>query len=186
MPATSPADSLMPWQSIMLDYEGRYRTAKKSKRVEVVKEIYKAVYDDCKTKKIPVGLTLQGFSDVLPFLLVSFCYSSNFQKLRNYYGNHKAADPEHLESLSSLGLGRDWTVRRVVWNLKKAEIASIIENETGYQPGTGAYLGCYQRITTRVVQNLSEEERLEYQQIADEWMNNGPPLDVKKEYVSCR
>ena len=106
------------------------------------------------------------------------------QKLRNYYGNHKAANPEHLESLSTLGLGQDWTVRRVVWNLKKAEIATIIEDEMGHQPGTGAYLGCYQRVTTQVVQNLSEEERVRCQQIADEWNHNGPPLDVKKECIA--
>lgn len=69
----------------------------------------------------------------------------------------------------------------MVWNLKKAEIGSIIETEIGHQPGTGAYLGCYQKVTTQVVQNLPEEERAEYQRIADEWNNNGPLLDIKKE-----
>jgi hypothetical protein len=67
MPATSPADSLMPWQSIMLQYESRYRSTKKSKRAEIVKEIYKAVQDDCQAKRISVGLTFDGFYDVRSF-----------------------------------------------------------------------------------------------------------------------
>jgi hypothetical protein len=144
------------------------------------------VQDDCQAKRISVGLTFDGFYDVRSF---SSCWvwlliTVILQKLRNYYGNHKVANPEHFESLSTLGLGQDWTVRRVVWNLKKAEIAAIIEDEMGHQPGTGAYLGCYQKVTTQVVQNLSEEERVRCQQIADEWNHNGPPLDVKKECVA--
>jgi len=83
-----------------------------------------------------------------------------------------------------LGLGRDWNVRRVVWNLKKAEINNIIEEKHGVAAGSPAYLAQYQRATTQVVQNLSEEERTEMQQIADNWKNNGPPSGIKTEYVS--
>jgi hypothetical protein len=66
----SPAESLMPWQAILLEYEGHYRAAKKTKRIEVVKEVYKAVQNDCQAKKISIGLTLQAFSDVFLVLFI--------------------------------------------------------------------------------------------------------------------
>ena len=64
MPFTTPTDSLMPWQSIMLQFEGQYRASRKAKRVEVVREIYQAVYDDCHTKGTNVGLNLEAFAHV--------------------------------------------------------------------------------------------------------------------------
>jgi hypothetical protein len=74
--AVSPAETLMPWQSIILEYEAHYRASKKTERAKVVKEVYKAVQSDCQAKNIPIGLTLHAFSDVFLFLSVQLCYYS--------------------------------------------------------------------------------------------------------------
>ena len=58
-----------------------------------------------------------------------------------------------------------------------------MEEEKGLTAGTPAYLGHYQKATTQVVQNLSENEHKEMQGIADHWKNHGPTLEIKTEYV---
>jgi len=54
----------MPWQDIILKFEGAYRASRKAKRVEVVNEVFQAVSNDCRSKKIKVGLNPEGFARV--------------------------------------------------------------------------------------------------------------------------
>ena len=105
------------------------------------------------------------------------------QKIKKYYNDLKVAEPEEPDSIGSLGLGQDWNIRQVVWNLCKANIHSQIAATTNAAPGTKAYLGEYQWATTAIIKGLSDEKIAEFQEIASRWNVEGPPTDIKQLYV---
>lgn len=103
------------------------------------------------------------------------------QKITNYYANHKTAEADNLDSLSALALGRDWSVRRVVWIKKQDEIHESIRKLTDARRGTPRYLGYYQSATTLVINEMSEDELEEIERTVEEWKTKGPPEPVQQE-----
>jgi hypothetical protein len=68
----------------------------------------------------------------------------------------------------------------VVGFQKKAEIQAACQELTNADPGTQQYIGGYQQALSKVVRDLTKEERDEYGAMAIEWTNRSPPVEVQR------
>lgn len=66
--------------------------------------------------------------------------------------------------------------------MKKAEISEAVREQTQAKPGSPEYLQIYQSACTKVIGELSDEERKEYEQLQEEWTNGNVPNDVRWRY----
>ena len=70
---------------------------------------------------------------------------------------------------------RSWTVRMVTGQLKKNEVEKLV----GETAGSGPYLRNYPAALSKVVSQLSEEEKANYALLAREWNKAGPPRHIQ-------
>ena len=103
---------------------------------------------------------------------------TSIQKIKNWYQNkHRnvKGDKENPEYV------RTWNLRAVTRHIKKAEIEVKARELSGANPGAPEYLAKYQQALSKVVDELSDEERAEYLELQDEWNKQGPPEEIKAE-----
>jgi hypothetical protein len=70
---------------------------------------------------------------------------------------------------------KKWNSRKVAAVMKREEIDRII----GEEAGTSKYLAGYAKAVNEVLEDLTDEERMEYMQKAKEWNELSPPHDVQ-------
>jgi hypothetical protein len=70
---------------------------------------------------------------------------------------------------------KKWTSRKVAAVMKRQEIDGII----GEEAGTPKYLAAYTKAVNAVMEDLTEEEKREYMQMAKEWTASSPPADIQ-------
>jgi hypothetical protein len=64
--------------------------------------------------------------------------------------------------------------------MKKDEVNSMVAEISGAQPGDRKhFLGAYQGGLSKIVQNLSGEDKASYQIIADQWNKEGLPEQIR-------
>jgi HSP90 family molecular chaperone len=77
-----------------------------------------------------------------------------------------------------------WTVRKVVKEkMGEAIYEAIKQKAPEAQPGSAEYIQHYQAAWTHVTNHLSEEQRKEYELLAQEWNKNGLSVKMKAQYV---
>jgi hypothetical protein len=68
-----------------------------------------------------------------------------------------------------------YTIRDVI----KQHFKALVEAEIPYKPQDHEYIGSYQRAVTTVLENMSEKEVEEAEEILEQWNKEGAPLDVQ-------
>jgi hypothetical protein len=77
-----------------------------------------------------------------------------------------------------------WTWRRVASDVDKKKIEVIVRDLSGANPGRKNYLAKYQEGRAMHCNGLSGKEKMEFQQLAIEWNNMGPPPGVRRKSVT--
>ena len=67
---------------------------------------------------------------------------------------------------------KPWTLKRVVGELHKLEIASAAKTISGSDPGDHRFISVYQQALTKVVDSLDEGQIQEYTRLAAEYDQN--------------
>jgi hypothetical protein len=77
-------------------------------------------------------------------------------------------------------LERKIPLRRVVAKLEADRIDQMVrEKDPDAQSGDQTYPGKFQKVLTKLMDGLSEQERSEYEKVREEWQEKGPPMDVQ-------
>ena len=101
--------------------------------------------------------------------------------MKEWYYNH-GRHPQ----VQQFGYIKPISLKYVVGHLKQDELYSKVKDLAGgAPPGSQAFLAKYQLGLKYLLDNLSAAERSEYQNIAKQWTNETPPLDVQKKYVAA-
>ncbi|KAG1894986.1 uncharacterized protein F5891DRAFT_984571 [Suillus fuscotomentosus] len=90
------------------------------------------------------------------------------------HGQRKQRIKRHL-----IKYGQKWTVQEIIKQERKAEVKSIIEEQTGVKPGEKGMMKHYQRIVTEIMQGLTSDELQEAEATALAWSQEGPPADIQ-------
>jgi hypothetical protein len=92
----------------------------------------------------------------------------------------RKAKPRNLDGRCGL----TWTLRRVVKEEKYEELnARILKKDPAANPGTPGYMRLVNKVLSRMIRKLSEEERVEYQKIADQRNVEGVDVELKARCV---
>jgi hypothetical protein len=75
---------------------------------------------------------------------------------------------------------RRWNARQVVGVLHQKEIEQLCRDHSDAVPGEKAYLKSYQKVLKTYTDNLSDDQRAEYHNMATEWSDRSPPLEVQQ------
>ena len=59
-------------------------------------------------------------------------------------------------------------------------MSKLASSQSNAAPGTPAFLAAYPQALTTTLEALSKEEKLEFQKLADEWNEEGPPDEQKR------
>jgi len=59
-------------------------------------------------------------------------------------------------------------------------VSKLASSQSNAAPGTPAFLAAYPQALTTTLEALSKEEKLEFQKLADEWNEEGPPDKQKR------
>ena len=59
-------------------------------------------------------------------------------------------------------------------------MSKLASSQSNAAPGTPAFLAAYLQDLTTTLEALSKEENLEFQKLADEWNEEGPPDEQKR------
>jgi len=59
-------------------------------------------------------------------------------------------------------------------------VSKLASSQSNAAPGTLAFLAAYPQALTTTLEALSKEEKLEFQKLADEWNEEGPPDEQKR------
>jgi len=102
------------------------------------------------------------------------------QKLRKWFYNHSGSATRRRNKFV-----RNWSARNVFYHDKRDDIGRLAQEMSGAAPGSQAYLGALQNATTHFWKDLSEEEQDEYEDMARDWSENGPPSHIQTRYVMC-
>ena len=70
---------------------------------------------------------------------------------------------------------RVYNIRDVI----KQNYKSLVENEIPYESTDKKYLGSYQKAVTKVLNNMSEEDLEEVENIVELWNKEGGPSDLQ-------
>jgi hypothetical protein len=81
---------------------------------------------------------------------------------------------------------KNFTLRDVIKHTHKDDIHSIVSEVTDAQPGHKDWLRHYPAALTQVIENLSEDERIEAEKILDQWTDDGVPREVQRMWVFPR
>lgn len=109
-------------------------------------------------------------------LLLALTVFHGLQQIGNWYTNHglgSKGEESHL-----VKVGKQWTARLVVDYLCHDEIKEIVSKS-----GDSAGIGVWSTAVTEMFNSLSDDKKMEYTLIAEEWRKRGPPLEVKRQLV---
>jgi hypothetical protein len=73
-----------------------------------------------------------------------------------------------------------WTLRKVVKEKLGQDIDDKVTEMSGAVSGTPEYLAAYPRAWTHIVDNLSEEEKEKFEELAEKWNKAGPPIELRQ------
>jgi len=77
-----------------------------------------------------------------------------------------------------------WTLRKVVKEKKSDEVdALVLEKDPAATRGTEGYLTHLQHCITTVIEGLTEEETMEFEDLADQWNAKGVDPDIQARWV---
>jgi len=74
-----------------------------------------------------------------------------------------------------------WTFQNVVEQHEKAQINARAEKLSDSERGTKGFLRAYRKARTQICDELSQEDRLRYEKLVDEWNAESVPLNVQRE-----
>ena len=89
------------------------------------------------------------------------------------------SEPEDMKFLGK----QHWTLQSVMEKYEKEKIKTRAEELSGAVRGTAQFLGAYCRARTQISQELSEQEKLRYERLAEEWNSKALPQKVQRQYV---
>lgn len=69
-----------------------------------------------------------------------------------------------------------YTLRDIV----KQHHRDLVDEEIPYSPKDKLYLGSYQRAVTTVIDNMTDAQLEEAQEMVDKWNKFGPPVNVQR------
>jgi cell wall assembly regulator SMI1 len=99
-----------------------------------------------------------------------------FQKIDTWFQNHRPKE-QGKKSQQIAGDGRCstiWTLRRVVQKLMPDEIHALVTSKApNLSKGTKDYLALYPSCWTEVVLGISAERKLEFENLAEKWNEEG-------------
>jgi hypothetical protein len=98
------------------------------------------------------------------------------QSVKQWLYNHG----RRIASKDKVAYGRKWTLNRVVGQLRKAEVDQACRDKSGATSGATTYLAKYQKVLKSIVDNLSADEREQYEKTALDWNQKAPPADVQR------
>jgi hypothetical protein len=64
------------------------------------------------------------------------------------------------------------------------EVMTKAEEMSGDLPGSCAFMGSLQDMTTKLWKNISDEERLVYVKLAKKWSDEPPPLHIQARHIN--
>ncbi len=79
------------------------------------------------------------------------------------------------------GTMKQWTLRGVMSVLCKTDIIEGVKRRFMVDPGTPLFLGLFQTVLSEMMDNLSEEERQKYERQAEEWNQDGVPIEMRNQ-----
>lgn len=106
---------------------------------------------------------------------------NNPQKARTWFYNHYA----HLHRQLIRFIQR-WSARNVFYQENKDEIRILTGQISRGVPGSQAYLGALQDVTTQLWKKLSPERQEFYADLAKEWSDEKPPRHIQAKYIMSR
>jgi hypothetical protein len=74
---------------------------------------------------------------------------------------------------------RRWSARNAFYHDNKAKIMELTQKRSGGFPGSQAFLGALQDVTTDLWITLSDEEQDAYAAMAKKWSEDRPPKEVQ-------
>ncbi|KAF9233668.1 hypothetical protein BU15DRAFT_66376 [Melanogaster broomeanus] len=75
--------------------------------------------------------------------------------------------------------GKSWTARRVIGEKYRPEVNDIAKKVWDADPGSKAFLECYQKSLTKVVEQRSKEELEEAEDLANQWNTGMLPAKLR-------
>ena len=96
------------------------------------------------------------------------------QKIRKWFYNHSGT-----ANRQKIRFVRKWSARNVFYHDRKDDIGRLAQEMSGAAPGSQAYFSSLQSATTNLWKGLSVEDEEEYEQMAREWSENGPPNHIQ-------
>lgn len=181
-----PTDNLTDHQKETIDlYTDSYRDSTAKEKKTVLKNLVDALFpkqanSTQEEKDMRFGLIKAIKPVPMPIFIVrSFIDYICLQAMMLYLGNHaRRRKPKiHVSYI------RAWSLPQVVGHEKKAEVEQLCREQSGHPPGSKPYFGMYQRVLSDFVKTLSAEDRQKYQDMAKEWTERSPPLEIQQKYV---
>ena len=97
------------------------------------------------------------------------------QAVCSWYRAEDGLEPEDDDLDGVIKWKKKWTMRKVVAVKKREEI----DKEIGEAPGNPGYMGKYAKAVNEVLKGLSDTEKKEYMQLAEEWNKSHPPAEIQ-------
>lgn len=70
---------------------------------------------------------------------------------------------------------QEYTIRDVI----KQKYRSLVDKEIPHEPHTKEYLSHYQRAVTRVIKKMGSTQRMQLEELAESWNEQGAPREVQ-------
>jgi hypothetical protein len=153
-------------KEILLSHKASYNTSTGKDRRTILETI-KAELKDSSGRILPKKLGHVRIRDNIESTLLE----SSCQAIEKWY----EAEAQGSEELPPRLFTKKWTVRRVVEQRMRREINEKIDEV----PGCRSYLAKYCAACTEVCDGLSDERRVDFERLAEEWNATKPPSDVQ-------
>jgi len=102
------------------------------------------------------------------------------QAISTYFHNHG----RRKKAKTHISYVRRWSLNQVVGHERKAELEVLCRAAApGHLPGSRGYLKKYQKVLTEFVETLPAEDKNRYTQMAQEWSDRCPPVEVQQKWV---
>jgi choline kinase len=69
----------------------------------------------------------------------------------------------------------------VVGKIHKGEIDELCRTASGKAGGSTGFFSVYQKVLSKFVERLTEEDKQKYRKMAEEWTERSPPEAVQQE-----
>lgn len=93
-----------------------------------------------------------------------------------YLGNHARRQKSKIH----VSYVRAWSLSQVVGHERKDEVEELCRKKSGHPPGSKPYFSMYQKVLHEFVKALDPEDRAQYEQMAKEWTERHPPVELQQ------